>query len=126
VRTTLVGLLVLMVATCSGWCTRLHAHDEGLHHHDGPAATAPAPDDAEGPRPVNDDNCACAGALPGFAAMPAAALALSPLPFDHPFAMAAGPLDEALVGASGTPSAADPRPAGDPGGAALRASRLRC
>jgi hypothetical protein len=129
VQTNLVGLLVLLIATCPGWCTRLHAHEAGRHDRDlvGVATAADLPaGGAEAPRPVNDDNCACAGALPGFAAAAPAPDAPAPLPFDHPFAPAAGPLFGSVVGAAGMPSAPHAGLAGDPLAPALRAARLRC
>lgn len=122
----LVGILALILATCSSWCTRLHYHGAGLVHADCDTAGAPG-QGMEAPRPVNDDNCACSGALVPFGSVLALGFSVvTPLPLDHPFAiaivwpaawMAAGLI---LVGPGETNQPVDTATA------ALRALRLRC
>jgi hypothetical protein len=125
----LVGILSLILATCSGWCTRLNGHDAGLGH--GCSLAGEADDqhahEAELPRPVNDDNCACAGALPQLveaAPSPGSCGAL-PLPLDHPFALAIARPD---LNAAGTSRADiwDRLEREHACSASLRSQRLRC
>lgn len=56
--------LMLVIATCPGWCLAVHGHaGHGLTH---PASdSADSCSEAATPAPVNEDDCVCQGALIG-------------------------------------------------------------